>query len=43
MQASLFGTIELTRRVLPMLREQGGGAIVLMSSVMGRTSFARFG
>ena len=43
LQASLFGTIHLTRRVLPILRQQRGGAIVNMSSVMGRKAFARFG
>src|SRR6202012_2710851 len=29
--------------LLPILRQQGGGAIVNMSSVMGRKAFARFG
>jgi NADP-dependent 3-hydroxy acid dehydrogenase YdfG len=43
LQASLFGMIDVTRRVLPILRHQGGGAIVNMSSVMGRKAFARFG
>ena len=43
LQASLFGMIQVTRRVLPILRQQGSGAIVNMSSVMGRKSFARFG
>lgn len=43
LQASLFGMIHLTRRVLPILRQQGAGAIVNMSSVMGRKAFARFG
>ena len=43
LQASLFGMIHVTQRVLPILREQGSGAIVNMSSVMGRKAFARFG
>ncbi|MET8783901.1 SDR family oxidoreductase [Streptomyces sp. NPDC004589] len=43
MQASLFGMINVTQRVLPVLRWQGSGAIVNMSSVMGRKAFARFG
>ncbi|HEY3691411.1 MAG TPA: SDR family oxidoreductase [Pseudonocardiaceae bacterium] len=42
-QASLFGMIHLTQRVLPVLRKQGFGTIVNMSSVMGRKAFARFG
>ena len=43
LQASLFGMIEVTRGVLPVLRSQGAGAVVNMSSVMGRKAFARFG
>src|ERR1700739_1777288 len=43
LQASVFGMIHLTQRVLPILRQQGSGAIVNMSSVMGRKAFARFG
>ncbi|MFF4121185.1 SDR family NAD(P)-dependent oxidoreductase [Streptomyces sp. NPDC001714] len=43
MRASLFGMINVTQRVLPVLRRQGSGAIVNMSSVMGRKAFARFG
>jgi short-subunit dehydrogenase len=43
MKASLFGMIQVTQRVLPILRQQGSGAIVNMSSVMGRKAFARFG
>ncbi len=42
-QASLFGMIHATRSVLPVFREQGSGAIVNMSSVMGRKAFAGFG
>jgi short-subunit dehydrogenase len=41
--ASLFGMIDVTRRVLPIFRQQGSGAVVNMSSVMGRKAFARFG
>lgn len=43
LQASLFGMIHLTRHVLPVLQQRGSGAIVNMSSVMGRKAFARFG
>jgi NADP-dependent 3-hydroxy acid dehydrogenase YdfG len=43
MQASLFGMIHVTQRVLPILLGQGSGTIVNMSSVMGRKAFARFG
>lgn len=43
LQASLFGMIDVTQRVLPILRTQGSGTIVNMSSVMGRKAFARFG
>lgn len=43
LQASLFGMIHVTQRVLPILREQRSGTIVNMSSVMGRKAFARFG
>jgi NAD(P)-dependent dehydrogenase (short-subunit alcohol dehydrogenase family) len=43
LRASLFGMIAVTQRVLPVLRQQRSGAIVNMSSVMGRKAFARFG
>jgi NADP-dependent 3-hydroxy acid dehydrogenase YdfG len=43
LQASLFGMINVTQCVLPILRQQRSGAIVNMSSVMGRKAFARFG
>jgi NAD(P)-dependent dehydrogenase (short-subunit alcohol dehydrogenase family) len=43
LRASLFGMIDVTQRVLPVFRRQGSGAIVNMSSVMGRKAFARFG
>ena len=42
-QASLFGMIHLTQRVLPILQRQRSGTVVNMSSVMGRKAFARFG
>jgi NAD(P)-dependent dehydrogenase (short-subunit alcohol dehydrogenase family) len=43
LRASLFGMISVTQRVLPLFQQQGSGAIVNMSSVMGRKAFARFG
>jgi NAD(P)-dependent dehydrogenase (short-subunit alcohol dehydrogenase family) len=43
LKASLFGMIDVTRRVLPIFRQQGSGTIVNMSSVMGRKAFSRFG
>jgi short-subunit dehydrogenase len=43
LNASLFGMIGLTQRVVPIMRAQSSGAIVNMSSVMGRKAFARFG
>jgi NADP-dependent 3-hydroxy acid dehydrogenase YdfG len=43
LQASVFGAINVTQSVLPILRQQGSGTIVNMSSVMGRKAFARFG
>ena len=38
-----FGPAALTRLVLPAMREQGGGAIVQMSSVGGQTTAPGFG
>jgi NAD(P)-dependent dehydrogenase (short-subunit alcohol dehydrogenase family) len=43
LQASLFGMVDVTQQVLRTMRRQGSGAIVNMSSVMGRKAFARFG
>jgi NADP-dependent 3-hydroxy acid dehydrogenase YdfG len=43
LQASLFGAINVTQQVLPVLRRQGSGTVVNMSSVMGRKAIARFG
>ena len=34
-QTNLFGTHDLTRRIIPMMRAQGGGRIVNCSSVLG--------
>jgi NAD(P)-dependent dehydrogenase (short-subunit alcohol dehydrogenase family) len=38
-----FGPAALTKAVLPIMREQGGGAIVQMSSVGGKTTAPGFG
>ncbi|ORW95557.1 hypothetical protein AWB92_10220 [Mycobacterium sp. IEC1808] len=43
LQASLFGLVDVTQQVLPTMHRQRSGAIVNMSSVMGRKAFARFG
>ena len=43
LNASLFGMVRLTQRVVPIMRTQNSGAIVNLSSVMGRKAFARFG
>jgi NADP-dependent 3-hydroxy acid dehydrogenase YdfG len=43
LRASLFGMVDVTQHVLPIFRRQRSGAIVNMSSVMGRKAFARFG
>jgi NAD(P)-dependent dehydrogenase (short-subunit alcohol dehydrogenase family) len=42
MEAHFFGPAALTRAVLPHMRRQGSGAIVQMSSLGGRLSFAGF-
>ncbi len=34
-ETNLFGTLELTNRVIPVMRAQGGGRIVMNSSVLG--------
>lgn len=38
-QANLFGHHDLTRRVIPVMRAQGGGRILNCSSVLGYTSY----
>jgi NAD(P)-dependent dehydrogenase (short-subunit alcohol dehydrogenase family) len=40
---SFYGTVYGTRSVLPIMKRQGAGHIVNMSSVVGRKSFPRFG
>jgi NADP-dependent 3-hydroxy acid dehydrogenase YdfG len=40
---SFYGTVYGTRSVLPIMKRQGTGHIVNMSSVVGRKSFPRFG
>lgn len=43
LNASLFGMVHMTQQAVPIMRAQRSGAIVNMSSVMGRKAFARFG
>jgi len=35
---NLFGTLELTNRVLPLMRRQGHGRVVMISSILGRVA-----
>ncbi|MDQ2070431.1 SDR family NAD(P)-dependent oxidoreductase [Natronospira bacteriovora] len=37
-EANVFGTIELTNRVLPLMRQRGKGRIVMISSILGLVS-----
>jgi short-subunit dehydrogenase len=39
---NVFGTMNITRELIPFMRESGGGAIVNISSMMGRISFPFF-
>jgi NAD(P)-dependent dehydrogenase (short-subunit alcohol dehydrogenase family) len=43
MDTMFFGTVALTRAVLPSMRAQGGGAIVQMSSMGGQLAPPGFG
>lgn len=43
MEANFFGAVSVTNAVLPSMRQQGSGAIVMMSSMGGQMSFAGFG
>jgi len=43
MDTMFFGAVGMTRAVLPVLREQGGGAIVQMSSMGGQVTMPGFG
>ncbi len=39
-ETNLFGTLELTNRIIPVMRRQGHGRIVMNSSVLGYAAFA---
>ena len=43
METNFFGAAVVTQEVLPGMRRQGSGAIVMMSSMGGQMSFAGFG
>ena len=38
-ETNLFGTLELTNRLIPVMRRQGGGRILFNSSVLGLVAF----
>lgn len=42
-EVDFVGTVRVTQAVVPVMRRQGSGQILNMSSVMGRKAFARFG
>jgi NAD(P)-dependent dehydrogenase (short-subunit alcohol dehydrogenase family) len=37
-ESNVFGTIELTNKILPLMREKGAGRIVMISSILGLVS-----
>ncbi|MHB1302978.1 MAG: oxidoreductase [Acidiphilium sp.] len=43
METNFFGAIAVTRAVLPVLRRQRAGAVVMMSSMGGQMSYSGFG
>jgi NAD(P)-dependent dehydrogenase (short-subunit alcohol dehydrogenase family) len=43
LETNFFGAVAVTQAVLPLLREQGGGAIVNISSMGGQMSFGGYG
>jgi short-subunit dehydrogenase len=42
-ETNVFGTIQMTKEVLPYMREHGGGTIVNISSVLGKIPFPGMG
>jgi NAD(P)-dependent dehydrogenase (short-subunit alcohol dehydrogenase family) len=43
MEVNYFGAAEVTKAVVPLMREQGGGTIVQMSSLGGLTTYPGYG